>query len=174
MSSSCSGAIYPRGAAPRLERRYSSVSGYPEVGQLGRAVIAQQDVVRLDVPVDNASFVGSRQPGQDIAGYSQGFLYRQLSIICPVQAYPEISPGDPFHDQVWPQGRVLPNIDDRHDVWMPESRQQLRLPAYLLHIHVSNEGCKQGVRVGVVTVSQRLQRDVHAGDGVTGPEYGRL
>ena len=54
------------GAAPRLERRDSSVSGYPEVGQLGRAVSAQQDVVRLDVPVDNAGFVGSppARPGR--------------------------------------------------------------------------------------------------------------
>ncbi len=85
----------------------------PEVGDLHRAALAEQDVLRLDVAVDDPALVRSGQTGQDAVDDIEGLARAEPAALA--QQLPQRPAGDVLHDQV-EQTAVGALIVDRDDV----------------------------------------------------------
>ena len=80
----------------------------------------EQDVLRLNVPVDHAEAVGVAQRVGDFAGDLEGVVDRQL--LLAVQALPEWLPRHVGHHVVQ-QAIGFPGVVERQDVWVGQLRR---------------------------------------------------
>ncbi len=94
-----------------------------EVGEHRRVVLLEQDVGRLDVPVDDADPVRVIEPGGDAAE-----ILQRLGRIEPTVAQPvgEASSGDVLDDHVG-RPQVLTEVVHVHDVRVAQLRDGLGL-----------------------------------------------
>ena len=88
-----------------------------EIGDLHRAVIFHQHVLRLDVPVDDMFFMGHG----DRAGQLQHDVYRLIQVQCAAlgDQLLERPSADIFHDDIM-FSLAFPDIVDIHDIRVRE------------------------------------------------------
>jgi len=165
-----------RCAAFRLEQ-----FGDAEVGQIGVAVVIEQDVGRLHVAVDDAVAVGQRERGGHLIQQAAHPLRRPGRA---VQRRPEVAAAQVAHDQVG-TARLAPVVVERHDlrVFQPGDGLRLGLEAADegdvvgvaggndLDRHVAADGRLRGAENDAVTAPAQLLVDVVAAD-VVGPAGG--
>jgi hypothetical protein len=95
--------------------------GQAEVGDLDPLdPVLQQDVRRLDVPVDEPGGVGGRQPAGDLRADPQDLGHRQRA--GPVELLLEGLPGHVLHDQVRDRLVALGHLVDVDHVVVPDGR----------------------------------------------------
>jgi hypothetical protein len=119
--------------------------GQPEVADLGRAVGGQQDVARLQIPVDDPARV-SRLGGPGQRGHQRGGLSGRLGRArqLPGQA----ASLEKLHGEVRP-ALVVAHIVDPHDVLVPQAGDHLGLALEARPL----------VRAGVGAGQEHLERD---------------
>jgi len=103
----------PQGGAALGERRRPGELGQPEVQDLHLASLRQEQVRRLDVPVDDPLRVGLRQPGRRLHHQSGGFRPVQCALPEPL---PKCLPLVAGHDDVERAVRRLADLVHRADV----------------------------------------------------------
>ena len=96
-----------------------------EIGDLHRAVIFHQHVLRLDVPVDDMFFMGHG----DRAGQLQHDVYRLIQVQCAAlgDQLLERPSADIFHDDIM-FSLAFPDIVDIHDIRVRELAGRARFP----------------------------------------------
>ena len=95
----------------------------PEVQNLHRAIVGHEDVFRLQIAMEDAAIVGSREPVQDTVADLHDLARRKWS---SVDARAEGATGQQLGDNI---GRrtVAADIVEGDDVWMIEGRGGARL-----------------------------------------------
>jgi hypothetical protein len=99
--------------------------GQAEVRHPGRAVLVEEKVGRLHVPVDEAPGVGVVEPAGNLAADGRGL--RRAEPVTPVEDAPQAAACQELEDHEG--GLVLPPVVDRHDVGMVQGGGHLRLGA---------------------------------------------
>ena len=124
-------------------------AGEPEVGHLDHAVIADQDVVRLEVAVDEAGAVRSGQPAAGGAKHLQHFI---RAARCGLEPAGQVAALDVLHGDEHP---VLegPDVEDRRHVGVRDLRHGLRLAQ---ESRVRGRGLAGGEQLG----AQELETDL--------------
>ena len=87
--------------------------GQAEIGDLHHAIPGQQNVLRLDIPVDQPRPVRGRQPGQRGGKHGEGLLGTESTVLVDDRA--QRLPTHEFHDQE-DEAVVLALIADRNDI----------------------------------------------------------
>jgi len=114
----------PQGGAALGERRRPGELGQPEVQDLHLASLRQEQVRRLDVPVDDPLRVGFRQPGRRLHHQTGGFLPNQRASPEP---FPERFSLVAGHHDVERAVRRLADLVHRADVWVVQPGGGARL-----------------------------------------------
>ena len=121
---------------PEAERVHALCD--PEVGDLGQAIVLQQDVAGLDVAVKHAQSVRGRQCRKRLGQHAHNS--ETVERACR-DLVPERPTAETLHDEV-AEGALLPEVEDRDDVRVDEPRRQ---PSLLLE---AARHARQGCRVG--------------------------
>ena len=104
-------------------RLSAQLLGDAEVGEVGVALLIEQDVGWFEVAVDNALLVGGFQGGGDLVDQSGSVV--RLPGARAVERSCQRSPFHQAHDQVGALG-IAPEVVERHDVQVLELGDQLR------------------------------------------------
>ncbi len=106
-------------------------AGDPEVGDLGRALAVDQDVLGLDVAVDDVARVGAAERAGDLDRVRERLVHRQPAHAA--DALLERLALDVLEDDVGP-ALVLPGVDHADDVRVRELRDRAGLAAEALEL----------------------------------------
>ena len=109
----------------------------PEIGDLDRPIRQQHDILRLDVPVDNALVVRVLERPEDLDGKMDCLFPAEHLLLLDI--FLEGDPVDILHDdRLHPVGKA--HVVDPHDIRMVEHRHCLALvlepAAHILIIHM--------------------------------------
>ena len=108
----------------RVERPLRSPPGQPEVEDLDVAVLRDEQVLRLDVPVNDAACVRGSQTLRDLGRVIRGPAGGQGSrgeLLAEGLPFEQLCDGEE-------DLRLLPEVEDREDVGMRERRDGPRFP----------------------------------------------
>ncbi len=159
--------------------------GEAEIGQLDRALRVEQQIARLDIPVNHSRGMRGGQPLAGIRQNSRGFQRRKGAAL--LQGLGEVTPFHQLHDNVVGLP-LLPNLIQSDDVRMRESPGRFRFgQKAVAGRFVGSEFLRQDFDRHV-TFDQRVERAVHhphcphaeqlhdliARDAAADPRLGRL
>ena len=106
------------GPGQPVAARCTERMGDPEVGQ-NRFTSLEQDVLRFDVPMDDAVLMSASQGSEDVTSHPYGVLQRETPLT--VQSLAERFAFDIWHCVPELAGG-LARVEEREDVWMTEFR----------------------------------------------------
>jgi hypothetical protein len=130
--------------------------GDPEVGQVGVAVLIQQDICRLDVAVHHPGPMCSVQRAADLLHQPYHRFQRQWPL--PEQ-HRQAAAAQEAHGQVG-HSRLTPVVVQRHDVRMLQPGHQLRLRLKTADEVGTVGQLRQNDLEGDLAADQRLKRPV--------------
>src|SRR5262249_31719632 len=100
--------------------------GQAEVSELGDAVFREQDIGRLEIPVQNAALMGGMHGAGEEFQELGGLARRQW---CPSQTIRQAAAFAKLQREIG-AGFVLADLINLHDVGVPQACERLSLLAY--------------------------------------------